>query len=253
MSPDGNSAAWGAQNDPFGEDFFGGPPEEEIRATAERVLHDNRDALRHFVELAIWGALDQPEHLKGLVTLLWHWKDVDPKWVAEASFMSVSDVRDIAESQTVWDFLCLCCGVEITVWNRLHRIGLQGRVGDYCSDIAGDDPPAKLLCKTCEEQSNDLVEQQHRLDRERYQALLGEYRARPYAERRQTKEWAIIRNQILRRDRYRCRLCGEGDVVLHVHHATYKNYAAERLEDLITLCSVCHDRFHFGSAESEAS
>ena len=78
----------------------------------------------------------------------------------------------------------------------------------------------------------------------------SEYRARPYAERRQTKEWAILKNQIHRRDRYRCRLCGEGDVELHVHHATYNNYAEERLEDLITLCSVCHHHFHFRSEAS---
>src|SRR3712207_3559559 len=111
MSLDGNSAAWGAQNDPFGEDFFLGPPEEEIRARAEQVLRDNRDALRHLVEVVIWGALDQPDQLKVLMTLLWHWKDVEPKWVAEAAFMSVSDVRDIAEAQPAMNFPCLGCGV----------------------------------------------------------------------------------------------------------------------------------------------
>jgi 5-methylcytosine-specific restriction endonuclease McrA len=32
---------------------------------------------------------------------------------------------------------------------------------------------------------------------------------------------------------------------LHVHHNNYANYAQERLEDLIILCSSCHQRFHF--------
>ena len=72
----------------------------------------------------------------------------------------------------------------------------------------------------------------------------------PYAERRQTKEWAILKKRIHHRDRYRCRLCGRDDVELHVHHCTYANYAQERLEDLITLCSECHHDFHF---KSEAS
>jgi Pyruvate/2-oxoacid:ferredoxin oxidoreductase delta subunit len=250
MSPDGNSAAWGAQNDPFGEDFFLVPPEEETRTRAEQVLRDNRDALRHCVEVAIWEALDQPEQLKVLMTLLWHWKDVDPRWMAEASFMTIAAVRDIAESQAVWAFPCLGCGVELTVLNRLHGIRLQGSVERYCSAVAEDGPPAKLLCKTCEEQSNDLAEQQRRLDDLRYQALLAEYRARPYAERRQTKEWAVIKNQIHRRDKYRCRLCGRDDLELHVHHSTYENYAQERLEDLITLCSACHYHFHFRSEAS---
>jgi hypothetical protein len=250
MSPDGNSAAWGAQNDPFGEDFFLMPRDEEIQARAEQVSQDNRDALRHFVELAIWGALDQPDHLKVLITLLWHWKAVDPKWMAESSFMTVSDVRDIAESQAVWVFPCLYCGVELTVLNRRHGIRLQRSFEDYCNDMAGSDPPAALFCNTCQEQKNDLVEQQRRLDGERYEALLAEYRARPYAERRQTKEWAILRKQILRRDKYRCRLCGRDDVELHVHHRSYENYAQEKLEDLITLCSVCHHDFHFGAEAS---
>src|SRR5215212_9426620 len=236
MYADGDLNAWDRENDLFREDFFRVPHEEEIRARAEQVRQDNRDALRHFVELTIWEALDQPDHLKVLMTLLWHWKDVDPKWVAESAFMSVSDVRDVAESQPIWTFPCLGCGIELTIFNKQHRIRLQQSVEDHCHDTAGNDTPAELLCKTCEEQKNNIAEQQRRLDRERYETLLAEYRARPYAERRQTKEWAILKKQIHRRDRYRCRLCGEGDVELHVHHATYNNYAEERLEDLITLC-----------------
>jgi hypothetical protein len=247
---DSNSEFSGWQSDLFGEDFFLLPHEEEIRARAEHVRQHNRDYLRHFVELAIWGAQDQPDQLKVLITLLWHCKDVDPKWMAESAFMTVSDVRDIVEAQPLWAFPCLGCCVEITVLNRRHVIRLQQSVEHYCSDTAGNDVPAELLCKTCQEQKNDLADQQRLLDRERYEALLAEYRARPYAERRQTKEWAVIKKQIHHRDRYRCRLCGRDDVELHVHHCTYENYARERLEDLITLCSVCHHDFHF---KSEAS
>jgi 5-methylcytosine-specific restriction endonuclease McrA len=86
---------------------------------------------------------------------------------------------------------------------------------------------------------------QRLLDRERYQALLAEYRARPYAERRQTREWAVLKKRIHRRDAYRCRLCGRDDARLHVHHCTYANYGKERLEDLITLCAECHHHFHY--------
>jgi hypothetical protein len=250
MYADGNLNAWDGQNDPFREDFFLIPHEEEIRARAEQVRQDNRDALRHFVELAIWEALDQPDHLKVLMTLLWHWKDVDPKWLAETAFMSVSDVRDIAEAHPIMAFPCLGCGAELTILNRLHGIRLNESMKDFCSDVTGNDAPTELLCKTCVEQKNDLTEQQRRLDRERYEALLAEYRARPYAERRQTKEWTAIKRQILRRDRYRCRLCGRDDLQLHVHHCTYDNYAQERLEDLITLCSACHHNFHFGAEAS---
>jgi 5-methylcytosine-specific restriction endonuclease McrA len=242
---DSNAESFSWQNDPFEEDFVLVPPEEEVRARAEQVLRDNRDALRHFVESAIWEALDQPDHLKILVTLLWHWKAVEPKWVAEASFMTVADVRDIAESQAMMVFPCLVCGTELPARNRLHEIRMQSSVEDYCEDRKGRGIPANLLCETCQEQIHDQIEQQQRLDRERYQSLLAEYRTKPYAERRGTREWAILKKQVHRRDRYRCRLCGRDDVELHVHHCTYANYGEERLEDLITLCSECHRRFHF--------
>jgi 5-methylcytosine-specific restriction endonuclease McrA len=45
-------------------------------------------------------------------------------------------------------------------------------------------------------------------------------------------------------------MCGRDGVELHVHHCTYENYAQERLEDLITLCSECHNDFHFRSEAS---
>jgi hypothetical protein len=107
--------------------------------------------------------------------------------------MSVSDVRDIAEAQTPWIFYCLGCCVEIAVLNKWHRTRLQESVENYCSDTAGNDPPAELLCKTCQEQKNDRVEQQRRLDHERYEALLAEYRARPYAERRRQRSGPFLR------------------------------------------------------------
>ena len=99
IAVDGSADRWGDQNDPFGEEFYLVPPDELIRARAEQVRQDNEDALRHFVELAIWDALDKPDHLKVLVSLLWNWRAINPRWLAEAAFMTVGDVRDIAEAR----------------------------------------------------------------------------------------------------------------------------------------------------------
>src|SRR5215211_5207519 len=98
------------QSDPFGEDFYLIPQDEELRARIEQVAEDNRDALRHFIELATWEALDNPDLLKVLLSLLWLWEDVDPRWLAEASFRSVGDVRDLVEAQPVMTFNCPDCG-----------------------------------------------------------------------------------------------------------------------------------------------
>jgi hypothetical protein len=240
----------GDQNDPFGEDFFLLPSEEEIRARAEQILGDNRDYLRFYIEQAIWYALDNPDLVKVLLSLLWHWETIDPKWLAEASFMTVSDVRNLTESQPVMTFNCLDCSTELADKSRLQEIGMQHSLEVYCGDKTKNAPPVNLLCGSCHQQRKDHAEQQADLDRRRYQALLEEHRERPYEDRRQTQEWKVLKKQIHRRDGYRCRLCGRDGAQLHVHHRTYATYAEERLEDLITLCRSCHEHFHFLSEAS---
>jgi hypothetical protein len=245
MYADGESGAWGDPN-PFGEDFYLVPHDEEIRVRIEQVAEDNQDALRHFVELAVWEALDNPDLHKVLLSLLWLWEDVDPGWLAEASYRSVGDVRDIVESQPMMSFNCLDCGVELKPMNRRHLLRMHHSLKAHRRDEG--DHLTDLLCKTCIAQRADHAVDQRRLDDLRQQALIADYRGRPYAERRQTKEWAILKRQVHCRDGYRCRLCGRDDVELHVHHCTYENYAQERLEDLITLCRVCHHKCHLPEA-----
>jgi len=183
------------------------------------------------------------------LSLFWNWEDVDPRWLAEASYRSVGDVRDLAESEPVVTFNCLDCGVELKPMNRRHLLRMHHSLKSHHRG-EGSDHLSDLLCKRCIAQRTDHGEEQRRLDELRQQALLADYRGRPYAERRQTKEWAILKRQVHRRDGYRCHLCGRDGVELHVHHCTYENYAQERLEDLITLCSVCHEDFHFRSEAS---
>jgi 5-methylcytosine-specific restriction endonuclease McrA len=183
------------------------------------------------------------------LSLLWLWDAIDPRWLAEASFMGIGDVRDLVDSQPVMIFNCLDCGAELKPMNRQHLLRMHHGLKVLRGDENGDDL-TDLLCKTCIAQRADHAEDQRRLDNVRQQAILADYRGRPYAERRQTKEWAILKKQVHRRDQYRCRLCGRANVELHVHHCTYENYAQEKLEDLITLCSVCH---HYVHSRSEAS
>ena len=244
---DTNSGAFDWQNDPFGEDFFLLPHEEEIRARAKQVLQDNRDAIRHHVEFLTWEMMDNPDLLRAFVSLLWHWEAVEPRWIAEASFRSVGDVCRLAESQPLMVFPCLYCGVELGVRNRDRLLRLYRSSDAFCC-TSSEHHLSNLLCETCLKQRDDYDDEQRLLDQLRQQALLEEYREKPYAERRATREWAMLKRQVHRRDRYRCRLCGSDDAPLHVHHSTYANYAEERLEDLITLCSTCHERFHFPEA-----
>jgi hypothetical protein len=93
------------------------------------------------VELAIWEALDNPNLLKVLLALLWLWGSIDAKWLADASFMSVRDVRDHAESEPILVFPCLGCGTELAVRNRWHQMRMLRSAEDYCQDAAANDPP----------------------------------------------------------------------------------------------------------------
>jgi len=56
--------------------------------------------------------------------------------------------------------------------------------------------------------------------------------------------WKEVRQRILARDR-KCVKCGS-ILFLEVHHKTYKNKGneLEHLEDLILLCSKCHQKEH---------
>jgi hypothetical protein len=55
--------------------------------------------------------------------------------------------------------------------------------------------------------------------------------------------WIGIKEQVLERDSYKCRLCGSKEC-LNVHHSTYNNLYNEDLNDLITLCKRCHSNYH---------
>ena len=54
--------------------------------------------------------------------------------------------------------------------------------------------------------------------------------------------WKDIRTEVLKRDNgicQRCKMTGSD-----IHHKTYKNWGAEKLEELETLCRSCHDAHH---------
>lgn len=68
--------------------------------------------------------------------------------------------------------------------------------------------------------------------------------------------WQNMRKKRIDYDGGVCKHCGS-DQNLTVHHWTYENIGDERIEDLITLCTDCHERLHevfagitFGSHEA---
>lgn len=67
-----------------------------------------------------------------------------------------------------------------------------------------------------------------------------------YHKHLKSHKWRAIRKRRLEKDRYRCKMF---HVIprtknLEVHHKSYRNLGDERLSDLITLCSDCHQKIH---------
>ena len=59
--------------------------------------------------------------------------------------------------------------------------------------------------------------------------------------------WKEQRKKVFTRDEHRCKKCGESDRRLLVaHHTSYreKEGSLEEFDLLITLCNLCHNKFH---------
>ena len=57
-------------------------------------------------------------------------------------------------------------------------------------------------------------------------------------------EYESLRQQVLRRDGWRCQSCG-AMVNLEVHHKEFRSHSGHDSEqNLITLCSACHAAIH---------
>jgi 5-methylcytosine-specific restriction endonuclease McrA len=53
-----------------------------------------------------------------------------------------------------------------------------------------------------------------------------------------------LRNQVLRRDGWRCQSCGARSN-LEVHHQEFRSHSGDdSVQNLITLCTVCHAAVH---------
>jgi 5-methylcytosine-specific restriction endonuclease McrA len=66
----------------------------------------------------------------------------------------------------------------------------------------------------------------------------AEYEAYMLSER-----WRLKRCERLRMDGYECQTCCSKKN-LEVHHRKYENFGNEKMEDLRTLCDLCHKAIH---------
>lgn len=75
---------------------------------------------------------------------------------------------------------------------------------------------------------------------------MNDFRAKLVPLRLDPIAYENLRQRVLRRDRWRCQLCGAMSN-LEVHHRQFRSQSGEDSEvNLITLCSGCHKTIHQG-------
>lgn len=63
-----------------------------------------------------------------------------------------------------------------------------------------------------------------------------------YAEKLKSPKWQKRRLEILERDKFTCKKCGDTETTLHVHHLSYHGEPWEAPNsELDTLCEHCHE------------
>jgi 5-methylcytosine-specific restriction endonuclease McrA len=73
---------------------------------------------------------------------------------------------------------------------------------------------------------------------------MSSIRPKPVGLRLDPVEYESLRQQVLRRDRWRCQSCGTM-VNLEVHHKEFRSHSGhDSEENLITLCTQCHAGIH---------
>jgi 5-methylcytosine-specific restriction endonuclease McrA len=76
---------------------------------------------------------------------------------------------------------------------------------------------------------------------------MSQIRAKSPRLRLSPESYEDVRQQVLRRDGWRCQSCGTISN-LEVHHKAFRSHAGEDSEEnLITLCIECHDGIHKGA------
>jgi 5-methylcytosine-specific restriction endonuclease McrA len=59
-----------------------------------------------------------------------------------------------------------------------------------------------------------------------------------------SEQYEQLRNEVLRRDGWKCQLCGTRSG-LEVHHKEFRSHSGgDSEENLISLCSSCHNAVH---------
>jgi len=63
---------------------------------------------------------------------------------------------------------------------------------------------------------------------------------------RNSRKWKETKEKVIKRDGYRCVICGQSDdlAVHHINDASYHPNQRYLIDNCVTLCRECHTNFH---------
>jgi len=71
-----------------------------------------------------------------------------------------------------------------------------------------------------------------------------------YLEKLKNPKWQKKRLEIMKRDKFKCKLCGDDETTLNVHHLEYSGNPWDiDNSKLITLCEHCHNEVEYFKKE----
>lgn len=83
----------------------------------------------------------------------------------------------------------------------------------------------------------------YKADVDLYTQMLNALKYMPYNEYLTTEHWLHFKDEVLKFYRYSCQVCNSKSH-LNVHHKTYENRGRETFNDVILICSECHEKIH---------
>lgn len=134
-----------------------------------------------------------------------------------------------------------CNEARMNAKRRLATIKKQDAVVKECEECGNSYTPHRRAVKTAKYCSRKCaVRSSTRAYRERRDA-------RPSQQRLGTAAWQRAKKETLERDGHKCRICGNANRKLHVHHLLNRIGSEDHdhnLENLVVLCSTCHGKMH---------
>jgi len=215
------------------------PTRSRDALSATRKIWEEIDELRRQIKAAeerVDLELRRLARNKHRAGTLWemYWNEEDRVSLTRLSKLFRVEVRDLATQAGPARIptTCLLCekGFNVTAGSKAAYKELTSEKGVN---------PKHRICPRCakvrEADLQSLRKKKGRrlteADRKRYHAYL------------RTDQWQERRRRALVRAKHKCQLCSS-KFTLQAHHRSYERIGQEKPEDLIVLCSRCHEKHH---------